>query len=61
MKKVVLAGVVGVFALTFVSCGGGHGCDAYRKSDYTKYKAEKTQKIELAKFIELKKKENKKN
>tara|TARA_B110000046_G_C13003612_1_gene403315 strand:+ start:2218 stop:2397 length:180 start_codon:yes stop_codon:yes gene_type:complete len=48
MKKAVVAGVVGVFALGVVSCGGGHGgCDAYRKADYTKYKEVKTQQIEL--------------
>ena len=41
MKKAVIAGVVGVFALGMLSCGGGHGgCDAYRKADYTKYKEE---------------------
>ncbi len=57
MKKAVLAGVLGVFALGMLSCGGGHnGCDAYRKSDYTKYKTEKTKKIEFAKVLELKKK-----
>lgn len=59
MKKAVLAGVVGVFALGMLSCGGGHGgCDAYRKSDYTKYKEQKTQKIELISFdkIQVKKK-----
>lgn len=55
MKKAVLAGVLGVFALTMVSCGGGHGCDAYRKSDYTKFKEQKKQKIEFANFIELNK------
>ena len=46
MKKVVLAGLLGVFALGMTSCGGGHTCDAYRTSDYTKYKAEQSQKIE---------------
>ncbi len=51
MKKAVIAGVVGVFALGMLSCGGGHGgCDAYRKADYTKYKEVKTQKIELTKL-----------
>lgn len=29
------------------SCGGGHVCDAYNSSDYTKYKAEQSKKIEL--------------
>ena len=47
MKKVVLTGIVGVFALAMTSCGGGHSCDAYRKADYTKYKTEQTKKIEL--------------
>lgn len=57
MKKVVLAGVVGVFALGMLSCGGhGGGCDAYRKSDYTKYKEQKTKKMEVLNFdIKLKK------
>jgi hypothetical protein len=60
MKKLLLAGVIGVFALGMLSCGGGHGsCDAYRKSDYTKFKAEKTKKIELSNFI-LKAKDTKK-
>jgi len=61
MKKLVLAGVVGVFALGMLSCGGGHGggCDAYRKADYAKYKETKTLKME---FIKIKKvvKKNKK-
>ena len=47
MKKLILTGIVGVFVLGMTSCGGGHTCDAYRKSDFTKYKAEKTQKIQL--------------
>lgn len=60
MKKAVLAGVVGVFALGMLSCGGGHGgCDAYRKSDYTKYKQNKIQKMELISFSKDKKKEEK--
>jgi len=50
MKKVILVGTLGVFLLGIVSCGGGHKCDAYRKSDYTKYKSEKTvNKIQLKK------------
>jgi len=48
MKKIVLTGIVGVFALGMVSCGSGHTCDAYRKADYTKYKNEQSsKKIEL--------------
>jgi hypothetical protein len=47
MKKVVLTGIVAVFVLGMTSCGGGHTCDAYRSADYTKYKAEKSNKIEL--------------
>jgi hypothetical protein len=47
MKKVVLTGFVGVFVLALTSCGGGHTCDAYRKADYTKFKAEQSKKIEL--------------
>lgn len=44
MKRIILAGLAGVFVLGMASCGGGHTCDAYRKSDVTKYKAEKTDK-----------------
>ncbi|MEX1002768.1 MAG: hypothetical protein WDZ35_11690 [Crocinitomicaceae bacterium] len=47
MKKVILGGLLGVFALGMTSCGGGHTCDAYRQADYSKYKAEQNQKIEL--------------
>jgi hypothetical protein len=48
MKKVILAGIAGVFVLGMTSCGGGgHTCDAYRTSDYTKYKAEQSKKVEL--------------
>ncbi|MGB1103476.1 MAG: hypothetical protein ACPG21_07595 [Crocinitomicaceae bacterium] len=57
MKKVLLAGLAGVFTLGMMSCGDGHGaCDAYRKSDYAKYKQQKTQKIQI---IEFKKSEKK--
>ena len=42
MKRIVLTGIVGVFLLGMASCGGGgHTCDAYRTSDYTKYKSER--------------------
>lgn len=47
MKKVILAGIAGVFVLGMTSCGGGHTCDAYRTSDYTKYKADQSKKVEL--------------
>jgi len=47
MKKIVLTGVVAAFVLGMASCGGGHSCDAYRKADYSKYKAEQSKKIEL--------------
>jgi len=47
MKKVVLAGLLGVFALGMTSCGGGHTCDAYRKSDYSTYKKEQSQKMDM--------------
>ena len=47
MKKVILAGIAGIFVLGMTSCGGGHTCDAYRTSDYTKYKAEQSKKVEL--------------
>ena len=50
MKKAVLAGVLGVFVIAITSCGGGHTCDAYRKSDYTKYKAEQSKKIDFKKI-----------
>ena len=43
MKKLLIAGVLGVFVLGVTSCGGGHTCDAYRTSDYSKYKAEKAE------------------
>ncbi|MFT5823814.1 MAG: hypothetical protein ACI8ZM_005077 [Crocinitomix sp.] len=53
MKKALIAGVVGVFALGMLSCGGGGGsCDAYRKADYTKYKEAKTQQIELNSIVQ---------
>lgn len=56
MKKGILAGIVGVFALGMVSCGGGHGsCDAYRQSDYTKYKNEKAQEMGVSQFFTFKK------
>lgn len=52
MKKVVLGGIFGVAALVLTSCGAGHGtCDAYRKADYTKYKAKQEVKIDLSKGI----------
>lgn len=55
MKKVVIAGVIGVFTLGMMSCGAGHGgCDAYRKSDYTKYKEVKTQKMEIINAVKVK-------
>ena len=47
MKKLLVTGLFGAFALIMTSCGGGHTCDAYRASDYTKYKADQTQKIEM--------------
>jgi hypothetical protein len=47
MRKVLIAGILGVFALGMTSCGGGHTCDAYRTSDYTKYKADHSQKVEM--------------
>ncbi|MBN4073155.1 hypothetical protein JYT74_03830 [Crocinitomix catalasitica] len=46
MKKVIIAGFLGVFALGIVGCGHGT-CDAYKKSDYTKYQAEKSKKVEV--------------
>jgi hypothetical protein len=47
MRKVLIAGLLGIFAIGMVSCGGGHTCDAYRTSDYTKYKANQKAKIEM--------------
>jgi hypothetical protein len=50
MKKVILTGFVATFTLILSSCGGGGGhggCDAFHKSDYTKYKADQTKKIEV--------------
>ncbi|MEO9531137.1 MAG: hypothetical protein ABJG68_12565 [Crocinitomicaceae bacterium] len=47
MRKVVIAGLLGVFAIGMVSCGGGHTCDAYRKADYSEYKKEQNQKVEM--------------
>lgn len=47
MKKFILGGLLGVFALGMTSCGGGHTCDAYRESDYSKYKKEQNQKVEM--------------
>jgi len=42
MKKILILGVIGIFSLTLTSCGGNHTlCDAYRKADYTSYKAKK--------------------
>ncbi|MCG8576281.1 MAG: hypothetical protein MI810_15435 [Flavobacteriales bacterium] len=46
MKKVLIAGFLGIFALGVVSCGHGT-CDAYKKSDYSKYKSEKSKKVEV--------------
>jgi len=47
MKKVLVAGILGVFALGMTGCGSGHKCDAYRSADYTQYKKDQTQKIEM--------------
>lgn len=46
MRKLILIGAVGVLAIGATSCGGGgHSCDAYRKADYSKYKAKKDIKV----------------
>jgi hypothetical protein len=55
MKKLMLAGVLGVFALGVVSCGGHGSCDAYRSADYAKYKVKKEKQIELKGLIDVKK------
>ena len=51
MKRIVLTGIVAVFVLGMTSCGGGHTCDAYRQADVTKYKAEKSQQVELTAVV----------
>ena len=51
MRKVLLAGLLGVFALGMASCGAGHTCDAYRSVDYTKYKADHNKKIEMVQSL----------
>ena len=54
MKRIVLTGIVGVFLLGMASCGGGgHTCDAYRTSDYTKYKSEKAQQVDIQGIAKL--------
>ena len=45
MKKVLVGGLMAVFVIGMSSCGGDHLCDAFHQADYTKYKAEKTQKV----------------
>ena len=55
----MLAGVLGVFALGVVSCGGHGSCDAYRTADYAKYKVKKEKQIELKGLIDIKKKSEK--
>ena len=47
MKKLLLVGILGVFSVGMLSCGAGHACDAYRKSDYTKYKADHNAKVKI--------------
>lgn len=55
MKKIILLGALGVFAIAATSCGGGHGsCDAYRKADYTKYKAKKDIKTKVISTLKKK-------
>ena len=57
MRKLILAGAVGVVGLLTVSCGGGgHSCDAYRTADYSKYKAKKEIKVNFEKVISFKNK-----
>ncbi len=56
MKKTLLTGVVAAVVLAVTSCGGGHTCDAYRTSDYTKYKADMSKKSELKEVYDTKKK-----
>jgi len=49
MKKTLITGVIAACVVALTSCGGGHTCDAYRTSDYTKYKADMSKKVELNK------------
>ncbi|MCB9223600.1 MAG: hypothetical protein R2780_04460 [Crocinitomicaceae bacterium] len=51
MRKLLFAGLFGIFALGMGSCGAGHTCDAYRSADYTKYKADHNKKIELVQSL----------
>ncbi len=52
MKKFLLTGTALAFLAVITSCGHT-GCDAYggHKSDFTKYKAEKQNTIQLEKAI----------
>ena len=55
MKKVILIGALGVFAIGAASCGGGgHSCDAYRKADYSKYKVKKDIKVKQVSIFKKK-------
>jgi len=47
MSKLILIGVASALLIGMTSCGGGHLCEAYKTSDYTKYKTEKAKKIDL--------------
>lgn len=48
MKKIILTGIAALFVIGFTSCGGGgHNCDAYNSSNYTKYKAEQSKTVDL--------------
>jgi hypothetical protein len=50
MKKLLLKSMPGIFLVTVTCCGGGNSgsiSDSFRAADYTKYKAEQAQKIEL--------------
>lgn len=52
MKKLLAIGALACFSLTFTSCGGGHICDAYGgQADYSSYKAEQIQKIEMVQVL----------
>lgn len=51
MKKLILTGSIAVFVLAISSCGHTN-CDAYGgQSDYTKYKAEKQNQVDLTKVV----------
>lgn len=48
MKRLLITGAIGLFFVALSSCGGGHICPAYGgKADYSKYKVEHNQKVQM--------------